>query len=245
MNQTGNMFYITVSNGLLEAEHWEKMGAAVWQFMWCLDKLTRIDEDGTGWVLGGKPINLDDIPFGSRNTNSRNLNDLEKNGYVKLIHTPYGISIRLLKAKKRFTKNDKPKRFTENGEPRPENGEPNKTVSVDTTPKIAAEPQESEFEVIAEEDTVPTRDFVKRVKPPRKMHKPVFALWKTYPPHWALNRAITDAADRLYHDKGVEKIKKALTFYEDMKDDKFCPKIYTPLDLEEKWDKLITFRDRV
>ena len=133
------MFYITISNGLLTPEHWEKMGACVWQYMWCIDKVTKIDDEGMGWVLGGKPINLDDLPFGSRITNSRNLNELEKKGYLKLIHTPYGISIRVIKAKKRFTKNDKPKSFIINDKPRTENDKPNKTVSVDKVAKTGSD----------------------------------------------------------------------------------------------------------
>jgi hypothetical protein len=51
------MFYITVSNGLLKDDHRKRIGSAVWEFMWLIDKITRIDEDGKGWVLGGKPIN--------------------------------------------------------------------------------------------------------------------------------------------------------------------------------------------
>ena len=47
------MFYISVSNGLLQGSHQARMGAAVWQFMWLIDKVTRIDADGWGWVLGG------------------------------------------------------------------------------------------------------------------------------------------------------------------------------------------------
>lgn len=102
-------FYITVSNGLLEDDHEKRMGAAVWQFMWLLDKITKIDKDGLGWVLGGKPIKLDEMAKNkSRITVSRNLQTLKKNGYINLKHTPYGIIISVNKAKKRFNKSDKP-----------------------------------------------------------------------------------------------------------------------------------------
>ena len=93
------------------------MGPAVWEFMWCIDKVTTIDAKGQGWVLGGMPIQLKHIAKGmviggehveglgcSEDTISRNLNRLQDKGYLILIHAPYGISIRVLKAKKKFRK---------------------------------------------------------------------------------------------------------------------------------------------
>lgn len=101
-----NNFYISISNGLLTPEHKERMGPAVWEFMWLLDKVTKIDSKGIGWVLGGKPINLCDVGLGSTDdTVSRNLHRLSNCGYIKIIRTPYGLSIRVFKAKKRFHKN--------------------------------------------------------------------------------------------------------------------------------------------
>lgn len=150
------MYYITVSNGLLDGNHQKRMGSAVWQFMWCLDKITRIDEEGFGWVLGGKPIKLEDIKGVSRDTVSRNLSKLEGKGYLKLIHTPYGITIRVAKAQKSFGKNAKPvvkrldnnvepKRFDENVEPLRNNVEPNKTLQLDNTTKTLRESPQVEF----------------------------------------------------------------------------------------------------
>ena len=93
------MFYITISNGLLEGDHQTRMGAAVWQYMWLIDKVTRIDEEGWGWVLGGKPIQLDEIAGNvSRYTVSRNLRKLEKQRYIRIVHTPRGLLITVAKA---------------------------------------------------------------------------------------------------------------------------------------------------
>lgn len=97
------MFYITVSNGLLTQEHKERMGIAVWEFMWCIDKITRIDDDGKGWVLGGKPIKLRDIGMSSNNRTSLHLDQLREHGYIETIRTPYGMIIKIINAKKRFT----------------------------------------------------------------------------------------------------------------------------------------------
>lgn len=87
------------------------MGSAVWEFMWCLDKITKIDEDGIGWILGGKPINLKDIKEELGITEpkiSKNLNKLKNEGYLNLRRTPYGLVISVNKAKKRFAQKVKP-----------------------------------------------------------------------------------------------------------------------------------------
>lgn len=121
------------------------MGAAVWEYMWLLDKITLIDKNGIGWVLGKKPINLNELAKQlccSTNTISRNLNKLKKHNYITKYRTPHGMVIGVYKAKKRFNKNSESPnvRITnivesrnENGESRNENGESNKTVSVDNT----------------------------------------------------------------------------------------------------------------
>lgn len=65
-----------------------------------------------------------------------------------------------------------------------------------------------------------------------------------YPHFWVRNRAIRDAGERLWNEKGRTKIITALVFYRDNKDDKFCPSIETPFDLEVKWSKLLGFKKR-
>lgn len=142
-----NHFYISVSNGLLQDNHQKRMGKTVWQFLWCLDKVTKIDNEGRGVVLGGKPIKLKDISGTHRVTVSRNLTHLEKEGYITLLHTPRGIIIKVMKMKKSFNKIVKP-RFSENAKaglaktlkhrntnakPVYTNAKPNKTTAVDNS----------------------------------------------------------------------------------------------------------------
>ena len=98
-------FFIEVTNNLLDSKHRKSMGTAVWEFMWCLDKITSIDEDGKGWVLGGKPIKLAEIKqsLGIAETHiSVNLKKLKEEGYILIRRTPYGLVIGVNKAKKRF-----------------------------------------------------------------------------------------------------------------------------------------------
>lgn len=113
-----NGFYISITNRLLDPKHKDAMGTAVWEFMWLLDKITKIDEGGVGWVLGGKPINIEDIRKdlgGDEKTVRRNLQRLEEEGYIRKIRTPRGISIRVAKAKKPFGKSVRTKMSVRSG----------------------------------------------------------------------------------------------------------------------------------
>jgi len=106
-------FYIEITNNLLDPKHRNKMGISVWEFMWCLDKITLVDEEQIGWVLGKKPIQLKEIrkDIGITEQNiSKNLNKLQRDGYITLKHTKYGIIISVNKAKKRFNQIVKPKK---------------------------------------------------------------------------------------------------------------------------------------
>ena len=119
------------------------MGTAVWEFMWLIDKITKIDDEGLGWVLGGKPIQLKDIEGIHRVNVSKNLTKLEKEKYIFITHTPYGMIIKVLKAKKRFSKIAKPEEnrglaktlnpVSDNAKPLNEIAKPNKTVHIDNT----------------------------------------------------------------------------------------------------------------
>jgi DNA-binding Lrp family transcriptional regulator len=98
-------FYIEITNNLLEPKHRKQMGTAVWEFMWCLDKITKIDDDQIGWVLGGKPIQLREIKNNIGITEpkiSQNLNKLQAAGYLNIQRTQYGVVISINRAKKRF-----------------------------------------------------------------------------------------------------------------------------------------------
>jgi hypothetical protein len=99
------MYFITVSNGLLSPTHRKRMGVALWEFLWCIDQMTELDADGIGVVRGGAPTKLIEIAstLGSLESSvSRNLRRLSASKYIVLTYAPYGIVIRVPKAKKRF-----------------------------------------------------------------------------------------------------------------------------------------------
>ncbi len=216
-------FNITVSNGLLKDDHEERMGPAIWQYIWLLDKITKIDSDGLGLVLGGKPINLKDIAKNkSEATISRNLQRLEREGYIKMTHTPYGIVIKVTKAKKRFNKNVNPvekKRFNKNDEPHYENDEPNKIVTVDitddsTTSEATASPDQIVFVI----------DSFKEVNS---------SFGK-----WYANKTQRSAIARLIKIHSLEKVLSVIKILQKSNRIPYFPVITTPIQLEDKWSSL-------
>ena len=106
-------FYITIKNGLLEPKHVKAMGGdrnvgTIWLFLWLLDKMTIIDYDkGEGKVLGGKPIKYEEVEKAlgmSRSTYKRWIKMLIDGGYIQTTRTPYGLSITVYRAYKKFGK---------------------------------------------------------------------------------------------------------------------------------------------
>lgn len=154
---------IEITNNLLDPKHVKGIGVAIWEYMWLIDKMTSISENGVGLVLGGKPIKLEEIAeeIGKNKFTIRvNLERLKKAGYINLKRTPYGQIISVNKAKKRFGRvagntNSDAKRVEENTNSRvyettnsalvkpptlnQENTNSNKTVAVDTTVDITKE----------------------------------------------------------------------------------------------------------
>lgn len=213
-----NGFYISVSNGLLSKEHKEHMGIAIWEFMWCLDKVTKIDDKGIGWVLGGKPIKLTDVGLGtSEDSVSRNLHKLEQEGYIKLIRTPYGLSIRIHKAKKRFYKNAVSITSGNNAVSLRRSAVSNKTVSVDSNRiDCASETRGDEINEIIDSFKVVNQSFQKFF-PNTSQRKSVF---------------------RLLEIQDKEKILKVISILPKTNKIPYFPTITTPLQLEDKWSAL-------
>lgn len=109
-------FFFPTYIGLLSQEHRERIGPALWEFLWFISKTTRdiTDKDETwGIVLGGKPIKQSDIAdeMGvSESTVKRNIARLKQYGYVEAKRAPYGEIYRVRNSKKfkkkRKVKND-------------------------------------------------------------------------------------------------------------------------------------------
>lgn len=95
-------FLFPVSNGLLTPKHRERIGIAVWEFAWMIDRTTA-ERDGWGLVLGGIPVTYarlsKDLGL-SLTTVRENCQRLVKHGYLRTIRTPRGLKIEVRKSKK-------------------------------------------------------------------------------------------------------------------------------------------------
>ena len=128
-------FFIEVINNLLEPKHRKAMKESVWLFMWLLDKMTSISEEGVGKVLGGKPIKYEEVNNDLKlpeRTYYRWIKQLKDSKYINTIQAPQGLIITVNKAKKRF--GQKPTRTAKSGI-----SSPAKNVSSDL-PKIVERP---------------------------------------------------------------------------------------------------------
>jgi DNA-binding Lrp family transcriptional regulator len=111
-------FYFPVYSGLLTAQHRERIGPAIWEFLWLISKVTKeIEEEGETWgiVLGGKPVKLAEIAAelgGSERTVKRNIARLKDEGYIETVRAPYGEIYKVRKSKKFVHKNRSAKNGT-------------------------------------------------------------------------------------------------------------------------------------
>jgi hypothetical protein len=221
------MYYITVSNGLLSSDHKKRMGSAVWEFMWCIDKITRIDTKGYGLVLGGKPITLNEIGIGHDNTTSRNLSKLEGEGYIIITRTPHGLVIKVAKAKKRFNKNSESPKVvnhqklespTNNGESPTRNGESIIDITVDST----------------DDKTIAEASSAKLVTELIKLFEEVNPACKTM----YGNTTQRKACELLIKEYGFDEVSRVIAFLPKSNKMPFVPTVTSPNQLWSKYQAL-------
>jgi len=93
-------FAIPVWNGIFE--HYGRIGEALWEFLWCVDGITK-EVEGVGLVHGGAPVKLERIVCdlnGDKETVRRHLKKLEAERYIEVRRTPYGQVIKVLNSRK-------------------------------------------------------------------------------------------------------------------------------------------------
>lgn len=86
-----------------------------------------------------------------------------------------------------------------------------------------------------------TRQDVRRVKDKES----IYQLFSNTKQPWMFHKQQREAALRLFDLKGLEQVKRAVAFMKQNSSDKFCPQAQTPFRLEEKWDALLAYRNRV
>jgi DNA-binding transcriptional regulator YhcF (GntR family) len=101
-------------SGILNPDHYKKIGSAIWLFLWCISSTTKeVDRDGVNWgiVLGNKPINIKEelSPiFGvNEKTVRRWIEELEAHEYIKTTRAPRGLIFTVRNSKKFINRMDK------------------------------------------------------------------------------------------------------------------------------------------
>jgi hypothetical protein len=98
----GKDFNTGLRGVLFEAQHYERMGAAVWLYGWLVLRQTH-QSGSVGWVLGGAPISyreIEDETGFNRRTLERWMTTLRRSGYIETEAAPAGVVVRITKAKK-------------------------------------------------------------------------------------------------------------------------------------------------
>lgn len=221
-------FYIQVKNGLLDDDHELRMGPAVWQYMWILDRITKIDEEGIGWVLGGKPVTLDEIAKNrSRDTVSRNLQRLKKEGYIDMTRTPYGLVISVMKAKKEFRRQSA--KMSNLSSKRESTNMPNHSAEM---PNLSGKNVESN-----KTETVDRDSKTVTIGASAQEVAEVIDLFRAINPHVNFgNKTERKAAEEMLTEHGLEKVKRAVQFaLSQQEKDQYAPRVTTPYQMKTKW----------
>lgn len=222
-------FGIEIKNNLLEPKHLDGMDISVWLYMWLLDKITSVNENGIGKILGGKPVKFEEVEkeLGmSERTYHRWVAKLKKNGYINVKVAPYGLIFTINKAHKRFGN-----RYAKNGLPsRPEtaylsdkNGLPNKTEQYTE--------QGTHTEASQSDANIPLIiDLFKNINP---SYGRLFGM----PPQRA-------ATQRLLETHGFDRLSAMVGFLERSNASRYAPTITTPVQFEQKLGELIAWSNK-
>ena len=87
---------------LFEAQHYARMGPAVWLYGWLILRETS-ERNGIGFVLGGHPVTYREIEEETgfrRKSLERWMHVLRRGGYIETTSAPGGVIVRIQKAKK-------------------------------------------------------------------------------------------------------------------------------------------------
>lgn len=238
-------YNITISNGILKDQHRKRMGIAIWEFIWCLDKVTKIDEKGNGYVLGGKPVNLKDIADDldlSEDTISRNLDALHGEGYIEKTRTPNGLSIKVFKAKKIFQKGNRKNADSA------EMPVPDRRSAESETAEVRIPDRRS---AVCNKDNTEIRQLdkteIQEAGEPAGNVAYFINLFSSVNPSYRRlfpNKTQRAALERLLRVNGSEQLEKIIKFLPLSNKEKFAPTITTPLQLEDKLGALISFAQK-
>jgi len=94
-------------------------------------------------------------------------------------------------------------------------------------------------------------EIVEPVKPQTKKYPNAPAICKIFqevlgknPGNWRVNKTQLLACENLYTERTPAKVRSALLYYQANREEKYCPQISSPYDLDSKWTKLGEFKQK-
>lgn len=106
-----------------------------------------------------------------------------------------------------------------------------------TTPYIDSidnkDTSEQSSQIVEVSDSEERPKKVSRAKYPHALE--VFRMFGEYPKSWERDTTQLTSAEALYNERGVDEIKNALAWFDDLRDREFCPQVNTPRKLDTKW----------
>lgn len=233
-------FGIYIKNDLLEPKHREAMGIAIWEYMWCIDKMTSINESGIGNVLGGKPVKSTEIATDlgtSRRHISENLQKLQSTGYINLKRTPYGYIITVNKAKKKFNA-------------KKEMAEKVSSVEVEIADNVTSDGGKGNIQMAekptnkedktkrqdSRQDNITSKQSLQKTRKDQDIIDLIEAFKEINPSYkgWYGNKTQRGAAERLLKETPLEKFPHVIEAIKWANETPYAPTITTPLQLENK-----------
>lgn len=106
-------FPFPMFSGLLEPEHYKKIGNALWLFAWCINSTTSEQErEGTVWglVFDGRPIKASELQerFDVTDRTVRTwIKTLEQHDYIRVTRAPYGMIILVRNSKRGLKRSER------------------------------------------------------------------------------------------------------------------------------------------
>lgn len=225
-------FGIEIKNTLLDSKHIKHMGISIWLYMWLLDKMTSISEDGIGKILGGRSVKYEDVNSElkiSRRTYQRWITLLTTSNYINTERKIDGLVISVNKAHKWFGKSinrDMPQMSHDTTKVAHQNDKSGTSTIYNTSNNTNTPEQSSDDNKI--KFTKEGADIIKSFE----FINPACKKYYNRPPQ----RQASDDLIKLY---GFERVKMVIEkTLPKTNSIQFFPTITTPVQLQEKWATL-------
>ncbi len=245
-----NGYFISITNNLLEDKHFDRMGNAVWLYMWLIDRMTEISE-GQGIVNFGNPITYEMVKlnFSSMGirTYRRWVDELRDTGYINTSRSKYGLYITVNKAKKNFNKKAKSSsaKNAPSEVPRSaKNGRSDVPKSVVRCAKNVTSPIYKELQYNNNTDLHNSTN-VELAETAKTFGKPeindLFNFWEEQLGYKITSKQTANrrAAHNLIKKYSYETVKKAVRGVSAASEDRYAPGISDFCALQSKWNELV------